>query len=88
MVSETGNGIIEIGNGIIETGNGIISPTYRPLIQKLLLQSLICTLQGFRNWFQKQEMELLKQEMELLKQEIELYLPPTGLQSKNFFGKV
>ena len=38
-------------------------------------------MQGVRNRFQKQEMELLKQE-------IELFLLLRGLQSKNFFDKV
>ena len=28
------------GNGIIQTGNGIISPTYRPLIKKLILRNV------------------------------------------------
>ena len=32
--------VLHTGNGIIETGNGIISPTYRPLIEKLLLQKV------------------------------------------------
>ena len=49
--------------------------------KKFLYQKLFYTLQGFRNRFRKQEMELLKQEMEL-------FLLPTGLQSKYFFNKV
>ena len=28
------------GNGIIQTGNGIVSPTCRPMIEKLLLQDV------------------------------------------------
>ena len=32
--------IFNTGNGIIQTGNGFISPTFRPLIKKLLLQNI------------------------------------------------
>ena len=42
---------------------------------------MIYTIQGVRNQFQKQEMELFKQEMEL-------FLLFRGLQSKNFLNKV
>ena len=38
--------IFKTGNGIIQTGNGIISPTYRLLIKKLLLQNVSHMFQG------------------------------------------
>ena len=73
--------IFKTGKGIIQAGNGIISPTSRPLIQKLLLQHLFHINQGVQNWLSKQEMELFKLEMELF------FLLP-DLQSKNFFYKM
>ena len=60
------------------TGNRIISPTFRPLIKKLLLHNVSHLVQGLQNWFSKQEMELSKQEMEL-------FIPFPGLWSKIFF---
>ena len=71
---------LKTGNGTFQTGDGIISPTYRPLTKKLLLQHLLHIYQGIQNLFSKQEMELFKQEMELF-----ILLP--DLQSKNFFYK-
>ena len=68
------------GNRIIQTGNGIIYPIFRPLIKKLLLQSVSHFYRGLQNWF-------LKQEMELFKQEMELFLPLSGRWSKNYFYK-
>ena len=38
--------IFKTGNGIIQTGNGIIYPISRPLIKKLLLQSVSHLFQG------------------------------------------
>ena len=73
--------IFKTGNGIIQTGNGIIYPIFRPLIKKLLLQSVSHFYRGLQNWF-------LKQEMELFKQEMELFLPLLGLWSKNFFYNI
>ena len=46
---------------IFKTGNGIISPTFRPMIKKLLLQEFSHFHQGVQNWFSKQETELSRQ---------------------------
>ena len=48
-IIKTRNGIIQKGNGIIQTGNGIISPTFRPLIKKLLLHNVSHLTQGVQN---------------------------------------
>ena len=69
------------GNITFQTGNGIISPTYRPLIKKLLLQHLLHIYQGIQNCFSKQDMELSKRETEL-------FLPLPGLLWKNFFYNI
>ena len=50
----------------MQTGNGIISPTYRPMIKKLIWQNVSYLFQGVQNQFSKQEMVLSKQEMKLL----------------------
>ena len=73
--------IFKTGTGIIKTGNGIISSTSRPLIKKLLLQSVFNFHQVVQNWFSKQKKELSKQEMEL-------FLPFPCLWSKNFLYKM
>ena len=41
--------IFKTGNGIIQTENGIISPTFRPLIKKLLLHNVSHLFQGVQN---------------------------------------
>ena len=42
--------IFETGNRIIQTGNGIIYPISRPLIKKLLLQSVSNLFQGVQTF--------------------------------------
>ena len=47
--------VFKTGNKMDQTGNRIISPTSRPLINKLLLQHLLHIYQGVQNWFLKWE---------------------------------